>query len=73
MYTACVLFVAQLLDECGGLSLGGSHQTQGRAHMTEVLEFMRQCKAAALTQVGPRNEWTTAGEVDKQTHLHDDT
>ncbi|KAK7114721.1 uncharacterized protein [Littorina saxatilis] len=41
-----------LLDECGGVSLGGSHhQTQqGRAHMTEVLEFIRQCKAAAITQ-----------------------
>lgn len=39
-----------LLDECGGISLGGSHQTQGHAHMTEVLEFLKQCKAATMTQ-----------------------
>ncbi|KAL8608369.1 hypothetical protein ACOMHN_002602 [Nucella lapillus] len=39
-----------MLDECGGVSLGGSHHTQGRAHQTELLEFLRQCKAASLTQ-----------------------
>ncbi|XP_076448916.1 LOW QUALITY PROTEIN: uncharacterized protein LOC143285481 [Babylonia areolata] len=40
-----------LLDECGGISLGGaSHGTQGRAHMVELLEFIRQCKSASLTQ-----------------------
>lgn len=40
-----------LLEECGGLSLGSSSaSSSGRAHMTEVLEFVRQCHAAGISQ-----------------------